>query len=604
MFWKEKMMKYRSFPGGILFLAIISFFVVALPVLVSADDIICDFTDFARGDLIIDGFELKNKTDISIEAVGAEFKHSDYMFAYGWIIDANTREPLWILADEDTKRYKKSRILREYSDEISLPASRYEVIYFVGESAYINGGNIIINNFDDAGNILEAIFGGNDDYDDDDIYIFEDDYDDFYDEIDELKFTIRAPDGSFVKFNPVEYLKAKAIIDFSKPGDDFLEKRGFTIKKDLSLKILAIGEYSSGDRVFVDYGWIINADTREKVWQMDKWNTSWAGGGRKNRYFNDNIDLPAGNYIVGYATDDSHSFGDWNVPPPYDPLHYGLTIYPTDEKERKHITDFVDDYSEPTIISITKVRNNRFEQKGFILKKETDLHVLALGEYGYNDEFVDYGWIENISSGDIVWEMSEYNTEHAGGGKKNRKFDGIITLPKGDYMVYYVTDDSHAYRRWNTSAPIERDMWGITIYGMGKNFNPESVPTFDELPENSNILVNLTGIGDNEEVRQSFVLKKDQKVKILALGEGRSGAMFDYGWIEEAESGEVIWEMTYRKTRHAGGAKKNRQAEAGITLEAGKYYVYFETDGSHSFPDFNASRPENPQKWGIRVIRQ
>ena len=183
MFWKEKMMKYRSFPGGILFLAIISFFVVALPVLVSADDIICDFTDFARGDLIIDGFELKNKTDISIEAVGAEFKHSDYMFAYGWIIDANTREPLWILADEDTKRYKKSRILREYSDEISLPASRYEVIYFVGESAYINGGNIIINNFDDAGNILEAIFGGNDDYDDDDIYIFEDDYDDFYDVI-------------------------------------------------------------------------------------------------------------------------------------------------------------------------------------------------------------------------------------------------------------------------------------------------------------------------------------------------------------------------------------------------------------------------------------
>ncbi|MCP4706010.1 MAG: hypothetical protein GY865_15535, partial [candidate division Zixibacteria bacterium] len=130
------------------------------------------------------------------------------------------------------------------------------------------------------------------------------------------------------------------------------------------------------------------------------------------------------------------------------------------------------------------------------------------------------------------------------------------------------------------------------------------VPTFDDLPEDGNILVNLTGIGDHEEVRQSFILKKDQKIKILALGEGSGGDMDDYGWIEEADSGDIIWEMTYRKTRHAGGAKKNRRATASITLEAGKYYVYYETDGSHSFPDFNASRPDNPQKWGIRVLKQ
>lgn len=594
------MMKYRSLPGRTLIWMTFSFFVVALPVLVSANDIICDFSDFSRGDLIVDGFELTNKTDISIEAVGAESKHSDYMFAYGWIIDADTREPVWVLADEDTKRYNRSRMLREYNDDISLPAGRYEVIYFVSESVHMSGGNIIIKDFDDIGNILEAIFGS----DEDDVYTFSDDYDDFYDEIDELKFFITASSGSFVKFNPVAKLKDAAIIDFSKPEDDFFEKKGFTLKKDIALKIVAIGEYSSGDRVFVDYGWILNADTREKVWQMDKWNTSWAGGGRKNRYFNDIIDLPAGNYVAAFATDDSHSFGDWNVPPPYDPLHYGLTISPADEKNRKHIVDFVDDYSEPTIISITKVRNNRFEQKGFTLKKETDLHIFALGEFGYSDEFADYGWIEDISNAEIVWEMTEYDTEHAGGGKKNRKFDGIVTLPKGDYMVYYVTDDSHAYRHWNTSAPIERDMWGISIFGMGKNFDLKSVPTFDELPENSNILVNLTGLGDDEEVRQSFVLKKNQKIKILALGEGSGGSMYDYGWIEEAESGDVIWEMTYRKTRHAGGAKKNRRVDAGITLDAGKYYVYFETDGSHSFPDFNSSRPDNPQKWGIRVLKQ
>ncbi|RKX18272.1 MAG: hypothetical protein DRP51_09455 [Candidatus Zixiibacteriota bacterium] len=593
-------MKHKSHLGGVLFWAIFSFFAVALPVLVSANNIICDFSDFSRGDLVVDGFELKNKTDITIDAIGAESKHSDYMFAYGWIIDADTREPVWILADEDTKRHGRNRMLREYNDDISLPAGRYEAIYFVSESVNMNGGNIIIKDFDDVGHILEAIFND----DEDEVITYSDDYNDFFDDIDELKFSLQAPSGSFVKFSPVDYVKEKAIIDFSKPEDDFIEKKGFTLKKDLTLNIHAIGEYSSGDRVFVDFGWIMNADTREKVWQMDKWNTSWAGGGRKNRYFKDEVKLPAGNYIAGFATDDSHAFGEWNTPPPYDPLHYGLTIFPADEKDRKQITDFVDEYSEPTIISITKMRNNRFEQKGFTLNKETNLHIFALGEYGYSDEFADYGWIEDISSTEIVWEMTEYNTEHAGGGKKNRKFDGVVTLPKGDYMVYYVTDDSHAYRRWNTSAPIERDMWGISIFGMGKNFDPKSVPTFDDLPESGNILVSLTGIGDDEEVRQSFELSKDQRVKIIALGEGENGRMFDYGWIEEAKSGDVIWEMTYRKTRHAGGAKKNRKASAEITLDAGKYYAYFETDGSHSFPDFNSSRPDNPQKWGIRVIKQ
>ncbi|MCP4706050.1 MAG: hypothetical protein GY865_15740, partial [candidate division Zixibacteria bacterium] len=74
-------MKYKLFPGGVVFLAAFSLFIIVLPVLVSANDIICDFTDFSRGDLVVDGFELKNKTDISIEAIGAELRHSDYMFA-------------------------------------------------------------------------------------------------------------------------------------------------------------------------------------------------------------------------------------------------------------------------------------------------------------------------------------------------------------------------------------------------------------------------------------------------------------------------------------------------------------------------------------------
>jgi len=589
-------MSLKVFLSGVIafFLLCVLFLVGAT--IAKADEIIVDMRDFAEGDLVVDGFELKNKTRLSIHAIGAELKHSDDMYAGGWILDADSREAIWILNEEDTRRYQRSKQVREYEDEISLPAGRYEVYYYAGQPFYFDGINLKIDDLGKAFELLGKIF---DDEDiDEDNLIYDSDISE------DLMFQIKAPDGSFNKFNPVTEIYENNIIDFSQPEDDFYEKKGFTLKKDMTLKIIALGEYSPSDRVFVDYGWIYDADSRKKVWQMDKWNTSWAGGGRKNRAFIGETKLPAGNYVACFATDDSHSFGEWNVLPPYDPLHYGMIIYATNKSDIKQVADFEDTYEEPIVVQIIKVRNKQYKNKGFTLKKEADLHIVALGEFGYSDEFADYGWIEDVSENEIIWEMTEDNTEHAGGASKNRKFDGIVTFPAGDYVVYYVTDDSHAYRRWNASAPLEKKMWGITIYGAGKNFDTSIVSTFDELPQNSNILASLIGIGDDEEVRQNFKIDKSQKVHIFAIGEGKSGEMFDYGWIENEDTDEVIWEMTYRKTRHAGGDRKNRLVDTHISLEAGNYNVYFLTDGSHSFPDFNASRPDYPQKWGITVSKE
>ncbi len=67
--------------------------------------------------------------------------------------------------------------------------------------------------------------------------------------------------------------------------------------------------------------------------------------------------------------------------------------------------------------------------------------------------------------------------------------------------------------------------------------------------------------------------------------------------------GETVWEMTYRMTRPAGGDEKNRKVDTQISLEAGEYIAHFVTDDSHSFPNFNAARPDAPQKWGITITR-
>ena len=36
-------------------------------------------------------------------------------------------------------------------------------------------------------------------------------------------------------------------------------------------------------------------------------------------------------------------------------------------------------------------------------------------------------------------------------------------LPAGEYVVHYVTDDSHCFGQWNQEAPFEPERWGITI---------------------------------------------------------------------------------------------------------------------------------------------
>ena len=75
----------------------------------------------------------------------------------------------------------------------------------------------------------------------------------------------------------------------------------------------------------------------------------------------------------------------------------------------------------------------------------------------------DYGWIEEADSGKVAWKMTLPHTEHAGGHHKNRIHQGLIHLPAGDYVLHYVTDDTHAYDKWNGRRPGNPEAWGISL---------------------------------------------------------------------------------------------------------------------------------------------
>ncbi len=96
-------------------------------------------------------------------------------------------------------------------------------------------------------------------------------------------------------------------------------------------------------------------------------------------------------------------------------------------------------------------------------------------------------------------------------------------------------------------------------------------------------------------------MKKPMNLQIYAIGEGRDGEMFDYGWIVEAKTRKKVWEMRYRDTEHAGGSQKNRMFDDVVQLDKGSYLAYFVTDDSHSPYTWNSPPPYDPARWGMTI---
>jgi len=116
------------------------------------------------------------------------------------------------------------------------------------------------------------------------------------------------------------------------------------------------------------------------------------------------------------------------------------------------------------------------------------------------------------------------------------------------------------------------------------------------------LIAQIVQVQDKEDKTVAFSLPSSQDVRIFAIGEGQSGEMFDFGWIEDADKGSRVWEMQEPKTVYAGGAGKNRKVDVVITLPAGNYKLRYKSDDSHAFDHWN-SLPPDINFWGIAVYK-
>lgn len=559
-------------------------------------------TEIALGDIRIAEIEVAHLSVdksliVHIEAVGGEYRTGVGMFAYPWIIDAKTRDLVWTMEEEVTEKFEDSPWLRTYADDLRLRPGQYELYYYAGTPNRVfgdfefDGWSDFVDNFDEIMKEFKV----------------------FYNESDkELQLSLSklsheyyvrlSTDGSGLHKKDGR-VDRRAGVSIVRPDNDSYEKAGFTLTADANIEIYALGEYWASDGSMVDWGWITDAHTGGQIWEMQYENTNYAGGAEKNRRYRDRLFLRAGDYVAYYVTDGSHTYGGWNSSPPYDPEAWGLQIVGVTADDRSRIQEYVDAKPGAVLVRLTGVGDNELRSETFKVTKSIEVRVHAEGEYNrYSNSMADFAWIVTADGDQTVWVMTCGNSTPAGGAAKNLAYDGVVALGPGEYTVCYVSDGSHSYADgWNDSPPHDQKAYGVTLYAIngGGAFEHVGRPRSSE----PGILVALTCDTDDNECSARFTIPSPTRVRIRAMGEGHHRVMADYGWIVNITTGDVVWEMTYRKTSHAGGADKNRRVDQVILLDKGEYALHFVTDGSHSPEEWNAEPPIEPIAWGIALTK-
>jgi CubicO group peptidase (beta-lactamase class C family) len=115
----------------------------------------------------------------------------------------------------------------------------------------------------------------------------------------------------------------------------------------------------------------------------------------------------------------------------------------------------------PIIASIERVGNKAHETIEFTLNRCTPMRIYVIGEGG-EPGMKDFGYIENVATGQIIWNMYFHETASAG-YYRNRRVDRTLSLPPGTYRLHFETNGTHAFADWGDCPPGHR-FWGITIF--------------------------------------------------------------------------------------------------------------------------------------------
>ena len=417
------------------------------------------------GELLATAFVVGAPVEVTIEAVGCVPKLSDEYLATAWILDAGTRRAVWSLDARERDLAPDDRYLRVASERLRLAPGRYVLYLFGGtqwrhEAPFRSFGNVL----NDIADLINRDNPGQDPQP----------------YLDRCFVAVSpapgAPAGALAPLPATAGATAPgdpsagALLDLTRAPGDTVLARAFRLARPTALRLRVYAEAARDSTRLHDWAWIENAATGAPAWLLDGSATRRAGGAHKNRLFEGEVRLPAGDYVARFVTDDTHAWGAWNAAPPVDPDAWGLALFPGAGCAPGDLQPLALDAvrrGPGRLAVLTMARNDEDRRQEFTLVQPARVRIEALLE-GPGDRMSDRAWIAESATGRKVWNLDYDVTKPAGGAAKNRSFDGEIDLPAGRYTAHVRCDDSHAFGAWNADPPPEPWRWGMTVTRVGR----------------------------------------------------------------------------------------------------------------------------------------
>lgn len=386
--------------------------------------------------------------------------------------------------------------------------------------------------------------------------------------------------------------------------------RSFTLDRDQEVELGGVKLRRQHARELMG-AWILDAEKRTVAWEL--------GAVREFRvrsrtaHFENRVRLPAGTYELYLATFpaavEPEGFWDWL----WSMFSFGSSD-PGRHVERVELwlrgsgrpggevtpESVRSRLATGAVVALTCVGDNARLERGFEVREPVELELEATGE-ATRSEVYDGARILDADTRLALWAFERDRSDAAGGADKNRRLTARLRVDPGRYVAQYWSDDSHSCPGFLASPPYDPFAWGLVIRPRDPAQLALVTPFDYRDPYVHAVIASLTRVGDDEGRSAGFALTRPLDVLVRAVGEGRADQMFDYGWIQNADTRETVWAMRYRSTEPAGGAAKNRVEEQLLSLPAGRYTVHYVTDGSHSFDDWNSAPPSRPEEWGVVV---
>jgi hypothetical protein len=415
-------------------------------------------------------------------------------------------------------------------------------------------------------------------------------------------------------------------------GPNELHERAFSLEGPASLRIHAVGAYDhreDGQRHLAASAWILDRVSRRPVWVMEHGVNAVPTGRGLLAQSDDTLQLSTGTYEVYFASyggllSGASASSDnllerltmgrqrWQD----DARRWQLVISDMGTKRENATPLSIDDI--PAVIDTgeiwagTGVRNAETRHFLFQVDEPREIRVLAVGEMA--SEPSDYGWIENLETGEKVWEMTPARTMPAGGAVENRVADETVTLAPGLYRATYRADRTHAYGDWLANPPFDPGSWGLRLTAAPGAAANGAIRSLD--PRRDGVaLVSLDRVGNDALRAAYFTVDQPAMVMIDGMGELTEYDRFDFGWLERLspaaprrdprethpDPGATVWEMQYDASEHAGGSDDNREQFDLLRLSPGAYVLYYRSDYAHAFGDWRRDHPLDPERWGIAL---